>query len=379
MPAPGSTSPAYRRVRDAALAVTVLVCLAPAPAAAEDRLTAMGDTLRGRVVEMDADGVEFEPVYGKGTIRVPWEEVEEIETGDTFIVLYGERGEVFGRVLGIDEQGHVVVGEEFATADRIATYAVFLAFADSDGELEGIERLRSQLRYWSASLDAGALYVKSNTNQTSAVVGFRTERRKHPTRLLLEGSFRYATEKERRQDRRTTENIVYGLARGELDWTDRTYGYVSTRASYDENQHLSLRLEPRAGVGVRIVESKRFNLSGDIGGGWVYENYYGRVPIEGLEPLRRRRGRDDSWTVAFGAQADAKLPYGVIWRARAEYLPAVDDWGRDYLVRGQTELEFPLLEWLAFKVALSDEYDHTPADDSVRNRFTGTAALSLRF
>ena len=50
------------------------------------------------------------------------------------------------------------------------------------------------------------------------------------------------------------------------------------------------------------------------------------VDSTGIVTARFRRGSNDFWSIAFGAQADAVLKYGTVWRARAEYLPAVDDW-----------------------------------------------------
>jgi hypothetical protein len=73
------------------------------------------------------------------------------------------------------------------------------------------------------------------------------------------------------------------------------------------------------------------------------------------------------------------LPYGAILRGRAEYLPAVDDWQDNYLARAETSLDMPLLNWLAFRFALADEYDSTPAPGSQRNKFTSTVGFAIRF
>jgi hypothetical protein len=172
---------------------------------------------------------------------------------------------------------------------------------------------------------------------------------------------------------------MYGFARGEYDFTERFFDYVSFRATHDAIQHLGVRLEPRGGAGVHLIKGPDLNFSTDVGIVWIYEDYYGDEFVDGFFPLERSRGRDDHFAIAFGAQADAKLPYGALWRAHAEYLPAVDDWGHDYLARFETGLDFPLLEWLAFTVAIRDEYDNTPADGTERNTFTTPAGLSFRF
>jgi uncharacterized protein DUF481 len=73
------------------------------------------------------------------------------------------------------------------------------------------------------------------------------------------------------------------------------------------------------------------------------------------------------------------LAYGTILRGRAEYLPAVDDWERDYLARAETSVDVPMLNWIAFRIAFADEYDNTPAPGAQRNKFSTTAGLSIRF
>ncbi len=71
--------------------------------------------------------------------------------------------------------------------------------------------------------------------------------------------------------------------------------------------------------------------------------------------------------------------YGTLWRARAEYLPAIDDWQDDYLARAETSIDVPMLQWLAFRLAFADEYDNTPAPGAQRNKFSTTAGFAIRF
>ncbi len=125
------------------------------------------------------------------------------------------------------------------------------------------------------------------------------------------------------------------------------------------------------------MKSKKQNFSADVGVAWISETFFGDEFVTFGND--RPRGRDDFWSIAFGTQADSELPYGALWRARAEYLPAVDDWAYDYLARAETSVDFPMLDWLAFRIALGDEYDNTPAPGAQRNKFTTTAGFSIRF
>jgi putative salt-induced outer membrane protein YdiY len=365
--------------RCAAWASVVLALCAPQLAAAQSQVTAKGDTIRGRIADLTSKGVYFEPAAADAkspnTILVRWKDVEAIESEGPYTVLYGEEGEARGRILGIEGQ-LLLVGDDPASAQRVETADLFRAFDESKATGSWVERLRSRLRFWTATLDAGAAYTEATTDSVLGTAGFLIDRKKSPTHFFLEGAARYATEDKQHEKRSITENMLYLLGRGEYDFTERIYTYASTRATHDNEQHLSLRLEPRKGAGYHFIKSEDHNFSADVGVGWVYENYFGD---EGTFPFEVSRGSDDYWAIAFGAQADSKLPYGMLWRARAEYLPAVDDWMHDYLARAETSLDIPMLEWLAFRLTFADEYDNTPADGAQRNKFVTTAGLALSF
>jgi hypothetical protein len=369
-------SRATRRAWVAGFWIAVVLC-APLLATAEDRVTVDGDTLRGRVADVTADGVEFEPAYGSGTISIPWEDVEGLESEEPLTVMHGDDGESVGRIVGFRD-GRLLIASGDGSSESIEADALFHAYP-ADFGASVMDRLRSRFRYWAAALDAGAAYTDSTTDRASGYAALRITREHGRTRLLIEGDARYTNEKEQGERRSITENRIFGFTRGELDVTDRLYAYLSTRATHDSVQNLALRLEPRGGGGLHLVKSHDFNFSTDVGLAWIYEDYYGDEFINGNSGPERRRGNDNHWAVAFGAQADAKLPYGTLWRARAEYLPAVDDWKDDYIARFETAVDFPLLEWLSFTVALRDEYDNTPADGNERNTLTTTGALSFRF
>lgn len=356
---------------------TVLALMA-AGAVHADTIRVKGDTLRGRVADLTSDGVTFEPVHGSGAIVVPFDDVEDLRTDARLAVMYGDRGEAHGRVLGL-EDGVLLVGEDPADAQRVPVATLFHARPDDEFGDSIYGRLQSRFRHWTASLDAGFGFTDSTSDNSSAFTAIRLERNQGRTHLLFDGNFRYATEKESGEPRTVTENIVTGLLRGEYDVSERWFTFASTRGTYDEDKNLSLRLEPRGGAGARIVKRDHVTLNADLGAAWIYEDFFGSEPIFEGSPLVAARGSDNFWAVAFGSDLMWKLPLGVVWRASGDYLPAVDDWTNDYLLRGDTSLEIPLIEWISFKIRALDEYDNTPAEGNDRNRFTLTGLLSVTF
>jgi len=368
-------------MRSARWAAAVAALLAPMVAAGDAVLSSKGDTIHGHVADLNSDGVVFEPAQGKGQIAVKWPDVQSITTDGPYTVLHGDEGQVRGKILGF-EGGNLLVGAEPATAERIDVGTLFHAYDESKANGSWVERMRSRMRFWKASLDAGAAYTDGTDDSTSGFAGFLIERRKTPTRLLLEGSTRYAAQNKSDKPREVTENTSFLFGRGELDLTEHWYTYLSSRFTHDNQLHLALRAEPRGGAGYYWLKSKTANFSTDVGVAWIYEDFFGHETVfdsTGAVASRSRRGSNDYWSIAFGAQADAVLSYGILWRARVDYLPAVDDWQHDYLARAETSFDMPLLDWLAFKIAFADEYDNTPAPGAQRNKFASTAGFSIHF
>jgi Protein of unknown function, DUF481 len=363
--------------RASCVAAAALALLVPMIAAGDAVLSSKGDTIHGHVADLTSDGVVFEPAQGKGSVAVKWEDVQSLTTDGPYTVLHGDEGEISGKIVGV-EAGHLLVGDSPASAERIDVRTLFHAYDESKTTGSWVERMRSRMRFWRAALDAGAAYTDSSTDVRSGFVGLMFERKKSPTRLLFEAGARHADENKTHEGGSITESTAFAFTRGELDLTDHWYTYVSTRFTHDNELHLALRAEPRGGAGYYWVKSKTANFSTDLGLAWIYEDFFGHEldPNTGARP---RRGSNDFWSVAFGAQADAVLAYGTLWRARAEYLPAVDDWQDDYLARAETSFDVPLLEWLAFKIAFVDEYDNTPAPGAEHNKFATTAGISLHF
>lgn len=358
------------------VAAAALVLFAPMLAAGQATLGAKGDTIHGRVADLTADAVVFEPAYGKGSIVVKWADVQSLETEGTYTVVHGEEGEARGRILGFEGGKFILVGDAPETAERVDVSTLFHAYDQAKASGSWVERMRSRLRFWTATFDAGAAYTDSSTDTLLGFAGFVITRKKDPTRLLLEGAARYADQNRQHEDRSITENVLHAFGRGEYDLTDHWYTYASSRFTHDQQLHLSLRAEPRAGAGYYFIKSKTRNFSTDVGVAWIYEDFFGD---EGTLPNEQSRGNDNYWSIAFGAQGDAVLAYGAILRGRAEYLPAVDDWKDNYLARAETSLDVPMVDWLAFRLAFGDEYDNTPAPGAQRNKFYSTAGFSVRF
>jgi putative salt-induced outer membrane protein YdiY len=324
-----------------------------------------GQDLEGSVVGFTAEGVSFETVYGKGAIVIPWADAERLQSEKEFVILYGEEELAIGRAWGLKE-GKLLVGESPEKATEIPVEQIYRSLTREKYETSRLEAMRVRYRYWNANFDLAFSYTEATVETNAFAVGLEFERKKKPTELFLGGYYRYATTQTEGEERIKNEDRIFG--RGRLDYTisERLFSFGALTAERDEIQEVRFRTDPNVGLGYRFVKRKNLIISGRVGPGYVYQKYF-----DGQT--------NDYFTILFGGDLDANLPYGSKLRIRVEYLPAVDDWTDNYLVRGGLDFTVPIIGWLDFKFTIFNIYNSQPPPGTQRNSFITTAGLSFRF
>jgi putative salt-induced outer membrane protein YdiY len=354
----------FQRLPSVLISIPLLVLFALASASASE-LTVKGEPLAGKVVGIAPGGVKFETVYGKGAIEIPWSDVERLSLEQEWVVLHGDTGEARGRVLAI-EDGMLMVGTDAGSAARVDPSTIHRAFTSDEYDDSTLDALRARYRYWKGDLGFTAGLTRATNDSTNFAADLKVERRKAPTRFLGTASYRFSETKEPGLSTTRNDNAIRGLLRGEYEFSDRLYSYASATAEYDEVQSLSFRTVPKLGVGYRVIKTEKAELNLDVGPSYVYERFFGG-------------DENDYFAIAFGGNCSYLFPKGIEFSCRGEYLPAVDDWTDNYLLRGSAQLSIPMLDWLSFRFLVEDEYNSTPAPGTVHNRLTMTAGLAANF
>jgi len=346
--------------------IGVIALVAYAGTAAADEVTSKGTVLHGKVTGLSGAGITFEPEYGKGALAIKWADIENIRTDGAFQVLYGEE-ESDAPLQGFSND-MLQVG---ATAVDVKTLHSGVPIGAAGPSFN--DRMRSYWRYWDGSFDAAVNVQQATTDTTGFLLGFNTVRTKDPTKLTIGATYRYATEKKSGQSSSTTQDQAIGLVRGDYSFTPRIYGFSSADATYDAIQKLSIRGVPKLGAGYvvwedKLDEDKRNFLQVEAGGAYVYERYF----TSARPPTDR-----DYFAVAFGALAGYYLPYGAHADWRVDYLPAVNDFTGQYLLRNDFGLTLPLIDPISAKFSLLDEYNNQPAADAKHNSLYLAFGLSI--
>ncbi len=321
--------------------------------------------LEGSIVGIRNNGVEFETIYGKGTITIPWTDVQHIRSDKEFIILLKEGDNAVGRIWGI-EDGRLLVGASQETVSRIPLEEIYTSVTRDQYEKSWLERLRARYRFWNANFDLAFGYTDATTDTTNLSTALELRRRKKPYDFFFGGYYWFRSSKESGESRVTDENRLLGRIRLDRNLSERTFAFGQATAEYDEIQSLSLRTDPVVGLGYRFVNRENLMISGRSGPGYVYQRFFGGE-------------KDTYFTILFAGDLEANLAHGSKLRLGAEYLPEVIDWKDSYLIRSFADWTTPIIGWLDFKIALFNLYYSSPPEDTENNTFTMTAGLSFRF
>ena len=205
------------------------------------------------------------------------------------------------------------------------------------------DRARSDWRYWDGSFDVGFNLQQATTDTTGLLVAFQTQRRKDPTRLTLAGELSlWDAEGEGRGSRsRSGPAARPGARRVRLH--SAALRYRVRRRDLRRIQRLSLRGVPKVGAGYVLWQE-------DLDGG--RRNFVQAEAAElgvreysaaGERLLRRR---------ASVRSAGDHLPYGAHFDWHMDYLPALDNFTSDYLLRSEAGLSVPLVRPINAKLGL---------------------------
>jgi hypothetical protein len=356
---------AHHAVAALSIAVWALAMLHPHRALAVAEVTVKGTVMRGEITSMSAKEIEFEPANAKGSVSIQMEDIEEIRTDAPYHVLYGDNEEAVGRIVGYRE-GAILVGETPESAQPIEVAQVFTVISDETYQKSWVKRLRTDWRYWSANFDLGYSAEDATTDTQSFSTGLGISRKHDPTRFYLNGEYRYGTQKERDKPQTLIKDYAHGGLRGEYDVASKIYTFAAGDATYDGIQRISIRGVPKGGVGYKFYETKTDLIQGETGLAWVYERYFG--------------GAETNYVaVAFGLRIALALWYDTTFTWNTDYLPAVDNWTTDYLIRTEAALLVPVYGALNLKLGLLDTYNNKPAPNTDRNSLATTVGVSFVF
>lgn len=336
-----------------------------AGAAGADRVVVKGVALEGTVESISRREVVMTTVYGSGTLTIPLEDVDSLETDTAFHVVHGDDLRTVGPVTGITPEALRVA--EPSGAVEVPLGEIYIALRDPGPDANVLERMDIELPYWNGNFDLAFSATQATDDTLSFATALGITRSRGPHRTALRVHYKLGTEQTKGQEEDTTVNEIYGKIRHEYDFADRWFAFGKVDGEYDEIESLSFRTVPTLGVGYEVYRSEKAWFNVDTGFTWVYERFFGG-------------DKNDYPGVTFGAESDWKLPFGgAVWHNRVDYTPSFEDWIGDYLIRAETSFVMPLWAALSFKVSVMDAYDSTPSQGNDENSLSTLVGVSYGF
>ena len=168
----------------------------------------------------------------------------------------------------------------------------------------------------------------------------------------------------------TTQNYGAGLQYNRLVWQDRGYILGKVDGRQDKIAGVNYRVSLNPGVGYYLLRDKKYELSGEFGPGFVFEQLKGRAS-ESYVTLRV--GEKFKWSISEHARLFQD----------AEFLPRVEDFG-DYVANASVKLEADLTKVMKMNLTVRDTYRSRPADFAPgiarkKNDVQLTAGISYTF
>ncbi|MBC8107500.1 MAG: DUF481 domain-containing protein [Anaerolineae bacterium] len=319
------------------LVATIAAAALASPVLADVVTLKNGDKINGTVGQISDGKMEFKsPVLGD--IKIDLANVESYTTdAPARIRMKGATTQITDKITAGD-----ATKVETAGGKSIA--------------LSDVKVINPPTKEWSGSILGTAALARGNTDTFD--VGIRAEavlRRDSEykdDRFTLGAAYNFGT--TGKGDTTTTTNDNW-MALGKYDkfWTDKLYGYVTTKVEHDRIALLNYRLSPGIGIGYQWIESPAMNFNTEAGVSYVYEEY---------DP----GDSNDFVALRLAYHFDKKLADNVKFFHNLEWLPAFED-PSDYILTTDVGLRVDITKSFFTEGRIEWKRDSEPAPGSLKN------------
>lgn len=343
-----------------------------------DTIVVKGSILQGRIDQLTAQYISFKLIYGEGSIRIKYSDVEALQTEHEYHI-YFDGKETEGYISGIQDSTFLKIQhgkvEELVTISKIDR---FIVSEKEDPSLEN--KIRNTFPYWSGNLDVGIEYESGSNIKNKLKVAGHVERSQSEYKTIYDVLYAYEETRTIDTDKVLNKHELYTFLEQHYSMTESDFIFGEVGYDFDVPRGVDHRLYPAAGYGYLIKADKNRWIQFKIGVGFVYEIFIDdpsfNIPSESLEN-RYAAG-------AFGIDGeyeirDIMILNRVLFGATLFYMPGMEDLKSNWLLRYSVTTTIPLSKALALKIVARQVTDDNPSPDVGNNKLTFDLYLSLRF
>ncbi len=320
------------------------------PASADVLLMRNGDQLTGEVIKKEKQVLHFKTPYA-GTLEIHWDEVSELKT-DKPVKLMLDSNEIISSDTIRNSDGSTIIKSATTDETRIVKRATLTHINPESWQTgDGYK--------FSGRVNLAIEYERGNTDSDEIDMDTELVLRRKNDRL------RFFLDLERDKASGITTKDKWFLS-GKYDYfiNQKKYYFAGVRLESDAFADLNLRSGLGGGIGYIFYNDKKLNLSGELGGSWIYEEF---------DSQENNDYPALNWSVNFDKYVftDFTQVYH-----RSEGLQGLEDI-EDVVIKTWTGLRFLLPHGFIASLEAKVEFDNTPAID--KDRIDNTYSIKIGY
>ena len=340
-----------------------------------DTIVVKGSVLQGQIDQLTAEYLSFKLIYGQGSIRINYSDVESLVTEHEYHI-YFDGKETLGSISGIKDHAFLLI--QHGEVEELITISKIDRFIVSETEDNSIEnRLRNTFPYWSGNADLGLEYENGTNQKRKIKLDVKIQRKRAEFKTILLTSFAFEVTQTSDTPEVVNKKELYSFLEQDYAFSEHDLLFAEIGYDFDEPRYVDNRLYPSAGYGYRLQTDKNHWIQFKVGAGYVFEQFL----------ASNDNGKDSVNTYATALFAvdttykfeDLIFIDSVLLSAYFFYMPGLSGPDQNWLLRYSLTGTIPLSKSLAFKMVAKQITDDNPAPDVGNNKFTFDLYLSLRF
>lgn len=334
---------------------------------AYDEVVVKGVKLQGHIVSFKEKSLEFETIYGKGVLQIYYTDLTQIKTHGSYRFIQTDGKSVTGRVAQISSRDMVVATKK-GDVELIKPENIERVVQDVDTSKTFINRIRNQFPFTTMKFDLG-WNLEAGANQKIEIEGgINIERRKAPTRIVLDVRAAYDTDQDGAEGSKpvVTKDEYRAYLIGEYDLNGPKYAFVFPAAERDAMRNIIMRAYPAIGMGYRLAQTGKLKFQVQAGVAYVYEDFIDYPDNE-------------YWALHIGFEGGYDFTSNLSTTWKTYYYPGVEDYTKNWLFRTELAFAAKITQALSLNLRFTDTLDNTPDPSVGDNKFTTTLNLVFTF
>ncbi|WP_456382410.1 DUF481 domain-containing protein [Hydrogenimonas sp.] len=343
-----------------------------------DTIVVKGTVLQGRITELTSKYVEYSLVYGTGTIRIAYKDIEQITTEHEYHIFYLGK-ETVGRVVGIENHTFLIIKHgDVKELVKIGNIDRFILSVKENDTIEN--RLRNMFPYTRGSIDLGMEFETGIKRKKKISLAYNMVRKVTNHRQILDIHYNYETTETEGADKSLDKKELYISGEENYLLDRKRFYFAQLGYDFDQPRGIEYRLYPSIGYGHRFYFGKETWIQLKGGAGYVYESFYPYDPLPGEKYV----GNNDYSALFVGISAkdhlrDLWLIEELILTANVFYMPSLMAPSDDWLSRMTFTVDFPLTSLLSLKLLYRVVNDDNPVPEVGNNKTTTDLLFSIHY